>query len=143
MSKKELFIKEQLKYSSDLEVLEFIWNFLHFQGISATDVIHHQFRNGYCWHFAHILKSTFQRGTVCWAAPFGHFVWRDESEVPYDIEGVYLGEAEEFIPEEYLGRHIQDFLRIPGEISNTSEEEIRKIIENYRKNIDSAHKIRC
>lgn len=45
-------------------------------------------------------QGWFGRGEVCWAAPFGHFIWLD-NETPYDIEGVYYGESLYFIPESY------------------------------------------
>lgn len=91
------------------------------------------FRAGYCWHFATLLKATFKRGTVCWAAPFGHFVWLDDNGVVYDVEGVYCGEYVYFIPESYLGDMLNDFLHIPYVSYNAMEDEIMDIIHKYEK----------
>lgn len=84
------------------QVLRFIKNFTTHAAATEKEyeIIRQTFRTGYCWHFAHLLKTTFGRGEVCWAAPFGHFIWLD-NETPYDIEGVYYGESLYFIPESY------------------------------------------
>ena len=79
----------------------------------TQEIFRSKFMNGYCYYFAHMLKIAFHRGTVCCAAPFGHFVWLDADNKAYDIEGLYsLKENEAFylIPEEYLGTYIHDFL---------------------------------
>lgn len=89
------------------------------------------FHAGYCWHFATILKNVFKRGEVCWAAPFGHFVWVDDNGVPYDVEGVNFGEQDYHIPESYLGDALKDFTHIPGEVYNISKEQIIAIIRKY------------
>ena len=61
------------------------------------------FRGGYCWYFAHMLQLAFHRGTVCWACPCSHFVWMDEDNVCWDIQGrVCKDEYSFFIPESYL-----------------------------------------
>ena len=97
------------------------------------------FRAGYCWHFAHLLQAAFQRGTVCWAAPFGHFIWMDDNRIPYDIEGVYSGEAFYFIPESYLNDEVEDFLHIPGVGHGTTQEEIMAVIRRYEDDCGFSH----
>lgn len=95
------------------EVIGFINTFKkHFENAFVKEVndaiaesVEHHFRSGYCWHLAIILRETFGRGKVCWAAPFGHIVWVDEDDLAYDIEGLYTGEAFYFIPIEYLQKH--------------------------------------
>ena len=74
--------------------------------------IRSHFRSGYCWHFASILQSVFNRGKICWAAPFSHFVWLDDDGIAYDIEGRYNGEAYQLIPAEYLGSIVECFKHI-------------------------------
>ena len=69
------------------------------------------YRSGYCWHFAHLLKNVFNRGEV-WAAPFSHIVFVDTDNTPYDIEGIYNGDAFWFIPEKYLGKYNIGFKHI-------------------------------
>lgn len=95
------------------------------------ETLRSQFRAGYCWHFAHMLKTTFGRGEVCWAAPFGHFVWMDNEEIPYDVEGFYDGEADEFIPEEFLGDALKDFKHVPGEVVVVTKEQMQEIKDRY------------
>lgn len=117
----------------DPQVKRFIKNCVYHEGKENAETIWHFFRAGYCYYFAHMIKIAFHRGTVCWAAPLGHFVWCDEDGTPYDIEGIYFGEAEEFIPEEYLGDMIKDFLHVPDVAYNATEEDITKCLERYRK----------
>ena len=50
------------------EVCTFINTIVH------SEEIRNLFMTGYCYHFAHILKATFERGEVCMCFPFGHFV---------------------------------------------------------------------
>lgn len=110
----------------------------------AHEVIRSTFRAGYCWHFAHLLKATFGRGEVCWAAPFGHFVWVDENGVPYDVEGLNMGEQDYNIPERYLGGFIKDFTRIPGEACPcASKEQIIGVIRRYEDDNNLPHKDIC
>ena len=117
------------------DVLEFIDDFLNYQSDElAYEVLHTQFRSGYCYHFAQILRYTFHRGTVCWAAPFGHIVWKDIDGNIYDIEGLYDGEAFYFIPLEYIGMAVRDFMRINSDDYNgTTKSELINIIKLYCK----------
>lgn len=128
-------------FEADSQVLNFIEDFyaLHTPEDKMEEYdeyLRKKFMAGYCWHFAHILKATFNRGQVCWTAPYGHFVWVDIDKTPYDIEGVYFGEAKYFIPESFLGNAIDDFKHIRERIFNAMEEDIQKIIEEYEKSID-------
>lgn len=117
---------------ADGQVLQFIIDLMtcYAKTQEQYEIIRSTFCAGYCWHFAHLLKDTFNRGEVCLAAPFGHFVWLDE-DVPYDGGGIYDGEAVYFIPESYLGDGIQDFTHIPGVSHDTTIEEIMDIIHRY------------
>lgn len=112
------------------EVISFINQFYaRFHG--DPEHLRSLFRSGYCWHFAHMLCSTFMRGTVCWTAPFGHFVWCDIDGIPYDIEGVHIGETAYYIPESFIGPGLYDFLHIPGKDFNASKEQVMSVIEDY------------
>lgn len=78
-----------------VEVLDFIHRFLGHQesdDSEASEILRRQFTAGYCWHFAHILKATFSRGTICWAAPRAHIIWLDTNDQAYDIEGLFSSE---------------------------------------------------
>lgn len=122
---------EQKKYYPDSNetVIRFIADFtcLGSPDVKVEDsyeTIRSTFRAGYCYYFAHMLKLAFDRGCVCWTAPFSHFVWVDEDGMPYDIEGVYSGEADYLIPEEYLEDTIWTFKHIPdddGPLRDTDE----------------------
>ena len=98
------------------------------------DAIEVLFRQGYCWHFAHMLKTTFGCGEVCWAAPFGHFVYMYNG-IPYDVEGVYQGEATYFIPESYIPEELLlDFKHIPdntGKPGGATTEDLQDIMMKY------------
>lgn len=98
----------------------------------VIDVVECLFRRGYCWHFAHLLKTTFGCGEVCWAAPFGHFVWM-YNDTCWDIEGEYDGEALYFIPERYIPEeNLLNFKHIPNSKGvETTKEEILHMIERY------------
>lgn len=105
-------------------VLRFIEQFLG-SDANRAEVLRNQFRSGYCWHFAHMLRSTFGFGTVALAYPFGHFVWFGSEWIPYDVEGVYQGEADYFVPDHLIKNMLLDFKHIPGK-SISSPESVLK-----------------
>ena len=118
----------------DKDVLEFIDTFMsNVANVNEQEVLRKTFRAGYCYYFAHMLKKAFGRGKVCWAAPFGHMVWVDTDGTPYDVEGVYYGEAQWFIPESYLGDCIWDFMHVPNKTYNATQKDLDSIIEKYKK----------
>lgn len=71
-----------------LTPIEFIGNFT-----SITPNIRETFMQGYCYYFAVILKEAMGRGTICWACPFSHIVWKDTNDKAYDIDGEYVSDA--------------------------------------------------
>lgn len=110
------------------------------------ECLREKFRCGYCYYFAHMLKTAFGRGTVCWAAPYGHFVWVDEGTDKYetdydkirtyDIEGKYNPKEHGvlyLIPEEFLNEHIKDFLHTPdsNKLQGATKADLIKIVKNY------------
>lgn len=128
----EEFIAAQTAAGADPAVAAFIADFLYVRGPDHADAIGSAFRAGYCYYFAHMLALAFRRGQVCWAAPYGHFVWLDDKDgYPYDAEGLYSGEAEAFVPERYLGGALDDFLHVRGKAHDTSEQEIQAILDRY------------
>ena len=134
ISEKESFVHDSIAMNKDADeqVLYFIVDFLFHCGIDNVETLRYTFHSGYCLYFARMLKDAFNRGEVCWAAPFGHFVWKDENGVCYDVEGVTISEAEYFIPESYLGDAIKDFLHVRWVGNDTSAEEIQQIISKYK-----------
>lgn len=115
------------------EVEEFIETFL--SKSKSIRELEKLFANGFCYHFALMLKGLFNRGEIVWAAPFGHIMWKDVDGVPYDIYGAYGSEYEYLIPIEYLGNDIKDFTHLSSDNkrSGTSKERIQEIINNYLK----------
>lgn len=125
-------------------ILEFIDNFRTNRGKfndDSTGTIISLFRGGYCYYFAHLLQIAFNSGTVCWAAPFGHFVWVN-NDIPYDIEGIYEGEAFYLIPETYIEDYVHEFKHIPSDkrSSKISTKEILiERIKDYCKNTNQVY----
>lgn len=119
---------QKIHPKADEEVLRFIYDFSVKQGYGeAEEVLYQQFANGYCYYFACILKVAFNRGEICWAAPFGHIVWVDENGIPYDISGVNESETDDYIPEYMMGDTILDFKHIAGKTHDTTDQEIAKM----------------
>ena len=113
------------------EVLDFISNFLTYKkDVDGEEVMRRHFRAGYCYYFAVVLKTAFNRGEICWAAPFGHIIWVDEDGIGYDIEGEYCGESFYYIPESYLGDCLTDFLH-KGKCHGSSRQELISIMKKY------------
>ena len=94
---------DEFKRKPDELVLKFIDKFALSKGADAyNNIIQPLFRSGYCYYFAIMLKDAFNdEGELCLCCPYGHIVWMYKG-VPYDIEGVYNGEAELFIPLRFL-----------------------------------------
>ena len=62
---KDKFVKNNLIHHKDAneKVLNFIADFIYYQP-NNENLIYNQFRAGYCYHFAQILKNTFNRGEI-------------------------------------------------------------------------------
>ncbi len=135
-SKVKEYVEEALdcKPKADKRILQFITEFRLAGGLSETEeeAMRMAFRAGYCYYFAVMLKTAFPEGEICWTAPFGHIVFVYQN-IPYDIEGLYYGEEdEELIPIGWLKDGILDFMHIPGKEYNMTDQEIAKIICEYR-----------
>ena len=112
------------------EVLDFINNFKNHSNVPYY--IERLFRSGYCYYFAEILKSAFNRGELCWCAPLGHIIWMDIDGIPYDIEGINQSDCLAYIPIKYMGDAINDFKRT-DKCFNASKNDIIQIIQKYYK----------
>ena len=136
---KDLFVERQIKHfpKANKDVLYFIADFLYHNIFDLREVDHvlFLFRSGYCYYFAAMLKAAFDRGTICWAAPFGHIVWQDENGICYDIEGVNVSEVEEYIPIEYLGNAINDLRHVRGVHYNITDQEMANIVLKYQEDM--------
>ena len=139
-------MKEELKEPESLvwianaktEPEKFINNFMDSGYASEDDMmkLREKFRNGYCYYFATILKTAFNRGEICWTAPFGHFVWVDTDGKAYDIEGSYdMRNTETFylIPEKYVKKFIGDFLHNGIKSKPATKADLIKSVKTYCK----------
>lgn len=119
--------------NADRRILEFIFKCRCAAGTDAAyqSAITTLFSSGYCYYFALMLKDAFPEGEICWAAPFGHIVFLYQ-DVAYDIDGLYAGESNLFVPVSRLGQAIDDFRHIPGVYYNATEQEIAKIMVEYQ-----------
>lgn len=139
-------IKKQ-HLEADKDVLQFIYNFNNMQYNSSdkkkSDIIiegiYNQFANGYCYYFASILKTAFNRGEICIAAPFGHIVWVDENNVPYDICGCNDSECDFYIPVFMLGDMLKDFKHVPNDEHNTTSDEITALMTEWSNVVYTYH----
>ena len=123
--------REYCGFKGTEAVLNFIENFLsHNNSYEADEILKDQFNAGYCYYFAVILKTAFNRGEICWCAPYGHICWVDDDGTPYDIYGLCTSEADHFIPVSYLGDCLNDFLHI-NKPHYTTKKELESIIETY------------
>ena len=133
-------IEDNLEFypQASRDVLEFIANILY-HGVpeielkDSAESIRSTFRAGYCYYFALMLKDVFNRGCICWAAPFSHIVWMDINSIPYDVEGVYCGEAEYFIPISYLKEELWSFKHVPNIEGHIREADA--IINEYKNDL--------
>jgi hypothetical protein len=135
METREEFLKrnKRINKGSKDEVLGFIYDFITCYARNEHDyaIMEHTFMSGYCYYFANMLKIAFCRGKVCWCAPYSHFVWLDEDNVPYDIEGASIAEAQYYIPEQYIKEGLDDFKHVPGKAFNATKDYINNAILKY------------
>ena len=131
----------QLQYpnrdKTDETVLAFIGNITnyHYPNILKQDAVYELFSSGYCYYFALMLKDAFQRGEICWCAPYGHICWMDDNGHPYDINGTCDSECDYFIPVSYIKDGLTDFKHVPGEVFDASEEYIQNAIQRFERDL--------
>lgn len=112
-----VYMKNSLRYKteSEIRVESFINRF-----VGDDHCLYDKFNNGYCFHFANMLKTTFDRGGLCLTYPYSHFVWMDDDGLAYDINGVYVKEA-----------HDDDIEYIPIDMMNKSDIDSFRHIDDY------------
>ena len=98
------------------EVITFIADFLYADR-KNTETVYNLFASGFCYYFATMLKTAFNRGTVCWHRNHGHIVWVDDNNIAYDIGGVFYDyEIGDLLDVEHsLGRLLVGFKHNGGE----------------------------
>lgn len=122
-------------FETGRDALLFMINDLALETVEQQDIVYGlkaHFEAGYCWHFAHMLKTVFGRGEVCWAAPFSHFCFVDDDGQAYDGGGRYIGEALYMIPERYCDKFIDSYKHIKEKSSvEVSKKDVISIIKRY------------
>ena len=103
------------------------------------DSLRSLFMAGYCYYFAEMMRSAFNRGEVYIAAPYGHVVWRDIDDRYYDIEGEYISDYDAMIPVTDPFCSIKDFKHL-GEKDHlgASKEQIEFLINKYAHSFPNA-----
>ena len=96
------------------EVLQFIAEFRDASKELGTDDmgVVSVFTCGYCYYFAVILKTAFNRGRICIADPYDHIVWVDDNGTAYDIDGVNY-EWDDLLPIDFSVRELPSFMHVP------------------------------
>lgn len=131
----------QLQYpdrnKTNEKVLAFIGNITeyHYPNSLKQDAVYELFTSGYCYYFALMLKDAFQRGEVCWCAPYGHICWVDDNGHPYDIYGTCHSECDYLIPVSYIQDGLTDFKHVPGKTFAASEEYMQEAIQRFEKDL--------
>ena len=116
------------------DVMDFIKGFYDRLGKNTEDdkkSIRNQFMVGYCYYFAHILRTAFNRGDVCWVVGDSHIVWVDTDGIAYDADGVfnkYNGSINDFynkslIPENIITPYMKTFKHVPSDVYTRSDFE--------------------
>lgn len=96
----------------DNEVIDFIDNFLGGQG-ERIDVLTYVYTHGYCYYFAHMLKTAFGRGHICFFLNTPHVVCQDEDKRVYDIQGELFGPFGNLLTEESAPYLTQYYKQLP------------------------------
>lgn len=115
-------------------VMQFIEDFYDRLGEnneSDKKSIRNQFMVGYCYYFAQILKSAFNRGNVCWVVGESHIVWVDTDGIAYDADGVfnkYDGSIDNWyngslIPENLIAPYMKTFKHVSSDEYSRSDHE--------------------
>lgn len=136
---KEDWVNTNLKQFSDSrkDVLEFIYNIVNkfsYINLESCETIENLFACGYCYYFALMLKDAFG-GKVCWHYGHGHIVWVDETDIAYDIHGVFTDYNEgELIPIDKVDKRIIERFRHRGHDRDISNAELKPIIEKCKPN---------
>lgn len=122
---------------ADEIVLAFINNVAcyHHADLMKQSAVYELFSSGYCFYFAVMLREAFQRGEVCWCAPYGHICWVDNNGLAYDIYGICDAPADYFIPVSYIKDGLADFKHVPGEAFDASEEYIQDAIQRFERDL--------
>ena len=69
----------------------------------------------YSYHFAKLLKSIFNRGTVCYSTCYNKFVWCDDDGLSYCVKGnICMLKSGKLIPENKIPKTIIEFFKNPN-----------------------------
>lgn len=117
-------------------VLETIWFYLP---IYITDrILALQFKGGFCFQFAHMMKASLRRGQVVWLCPFSHWGWQDENGNVYDLCGFIKPKCYMYaIPEDMIldNEVLWTYLHTKhyDSYNQPTEEQYMEVVERYEK----------
>lgn len=124
---KKIAKKYDIALKPDKRVLQFIFDAQESCGKSESETIRKFFHAGYCYYFALMLRDAFSGGHLVWMKPFGHICYMYQG-LPYDIEGIYVGDGEPVLYDE-LGPTLEQF-RHRG-MDNALDEEMREFAYSH------------
>ena len=76
--------------NANKQVIRFIADFVY-SNEQISNGVYELFVSGYCYYFAVMLKTAFNRGDICWHRNHGHIVWRDVTfEILRHIENEFI-----------------------------------------------------
>lgn len=114
--------------SENEEVLDFIDNFLGGRS-ERMDWLTDVFTHGYCYYFAHMLKTAFSRGQVCFLLNTPHVIWKDQNGCAYDIHGELVGALGPMIDEESAPQFAQFYKQLPKHSNMYKWENVQKLLK--------------
>lgn len=100
----------------DTQVVTFIANIIYDKRNDECSLTQF-FSSGYCYYFATMLKTAFNRGKLCLTEPIAHIVWVDDNGLAYDVNGPYLPsnhDCECLTDVDFLEDTIFDFMHVQG-----------------------------
>ena len=108
------FVYDELIWNPDvnIDVIRFISQYNNDDEFSKNA---HDYDYKYSYHFAKLLKSIFDRGTVCYSTCYNKFVWCDDDGLSYCVKGnICMLRSGKLIPEDKIPKTIIEFFKNPN-----------------------------
>ena len=108
------FVYDELIWNPDvnIDVIRFISQYNDGDEFSKNS---RDYDHKYSYHFAKLLKSIFNRGTVCYSTCYNKFVWCDDDCLSYGVKGnICMLRSGKLIPENKIPKTIIEFFKNPN-----------------------------
>lgn len=108
------FVYDELIWNPDvdIDVIRFISQYNNDDEFSKNA---RDYDYKYSYHFAKLLKSIFDRGTVCYSTCYNKFVWCDDDGLSYCVKGnICMLRSGKLIPENKIPKTIIEFFKNPN-----------------------------